>query len=208
MKTNNTPFYSFLLVLLLHVGVLAVVLLVPAESESLEIVPPTIQGVIVAAQPPVPPLAALPPPPIPEQKPLPKPKMLVPKAPPSERAVQQDVTPVVVAPVEQKTDELSVMQSPEQLVPPRIDASQANNPAPVYPAVSRRLREQGVVLLEVLVLADGSVGELRVKQSSGHARLDETAIRAVKNWHFVAATRANQAIDFWYELPIEFSLNN
>jgi periplasmic protein TonB len=208
MKTNHTPYYSFLLVLLLHVGVLALVLLIPAESKSLEVIPPTIQGVIVTAQPPLPPPAALPPPPIPEQKPLAKPKMLIPKAPPSERAPQQDVAPVAVAPAEHKTDKLSVVQSSEQLVPPRIDASQANNPAPIYPAVSRRLREEGVVLLEVLVLANGTVGELRVKRSSGHSRLDETAIRAVKNWHFVAATRANEAIDFWYELPIEFALNN
>lgn len=192
----------------MHLCVLGVVLLIPAKSESLEIVPPTIQGVIVAAQPPLPSPAALLPPPVPEQKPLPKPKMLIPKAPPSERAVKLEAEPVAVTPVAQKAVEPSVTQHSQHLVPPHIDASQANNPAPVYPAISRRLREEGVVLLEVLVLANGTVGELRVKQSSGYPRLDETAVRAVKHWHFVAATRANEAIDFWYELPVEFSLNN
>ena len=65
-----------------------------------------------------------------------------------------------------------------------------------------------LVLLEILVKADGSIGEMRLKKSSGSTRLDDAALRAVKNWHFLPAKRGGEAIDFQYELPIEFSLNH
>lgn len=208
MKSKYTAHYSLLLVVLAHIGILAAVLFAPESTTPLEIIPPTIQGVIVAAEPiakppePLPP----PPPPPPEQKPLPKPKIPLPKAPPSEHAIKQESepepTPPAPIPVEPKP---VVQQAP--VTPPQADASQINNPAPVYPVQSQRLREEGTVILEIMVLADGSVAELRLKTSSGYARLDEAALRAVKNWHFIAAKRGDESIDYLYELPVQFALN-
>lgn len=208
MKSKYTAHYSLLLVVLLHIGVLAAVLVAPESPAPIDIIPPTIQGVIVAAKPiekppePLPPPPPPPPPPV--QKPLPKPKIPLPKAPPSEHAIKQESQPEPTppAPVEQKP---VVQQAP--VTPPQADASQINNPAPVYPTMSKRLREEGTVVLEILVMADGSVAELRLKTSSGYERLDEAALRAVKQWHFIPAKRGDEAIDFQYELPIEFSLN-
>jgi protein TonB len=143
-----------------------------------------------------------------EQKPLPKPetpKIPVPKAPASERAPQVEQSPPPQEPTE--TPKKLAEPSTAPVVPPQADASQFNNPAPVYPTQSRRLKETGVVVLEVLVKADGSLGDMRLKTSSGYTRLDEAAQKAVKGWRFVPAKRGNEAIDFWYELPIEFSLN-
>ena len=106
-------------------------------------------------------------------------------------------TPAVAAPA----------QTPlETTVLPRTDASQLNHPA-AYPAVSRRLHEHGVVLLEVLVLSDGSVGEVRLKQSSGYARLDTAALDAVKHWRYLAARRGGQPLSAWYLQPVTFSLD-
>lgn len=191
----------------MHAGVLAAALFAPESPAPVEVIPPAIQGVIVSVEPQEKPPEPVPPtPPPPEQKPLPKPKIPLPKAPPSERAVKQEEAPEPAppAPVEQKP----VVQQPSAPVtPPHADASQINNPAPAYPSVSRRLREEGTVLLEILILADGSVGEIRLKTSSGYERLDDVAIRTVKKWHFVAAKRGDEAIDFWYEQPVEFSLN-
>ncbi|HWV15387.1 MAG TPA: energy transducer TonB [Cellvibrio sp.] len=206
MKSKFTAHYSLLLVVLVHAGVLAAVLFAPESPEPPVVIPPTIQGVIVSVEPVEPPPEPVPPPPPPpEQKPLPKPKKPLPKAPPSERAVQEEVAvePTPPAPVEQKSEP----QPQAPVVPPRADATQINNPAPVYPTISKRLREEGTVILEILVTASGSVAEMRLKQSSGYERLDEAAMRAVKQWHFLPARRGNEAIDFWYELPIEFSLN-
>ncbi len=64
------------------------------------------------------------------------------------------------------------------VIPPRSDAAHLSNPAPVYPAVSRRLREQGRVLFDVYILPDGTVGEIKLKRSSSFARLDEAAQEA------------------------------
>jgi protein TonB len=77
---------------------------------------------------------------------------------------------------------------------------------PVYPAVSRRLREQGRVLFDVYILPDGTVGEIKLKRSSGFARLDEVALEAVRQWRYVPAKRGDQPIPFWYVQPIDFSM--
>jgi len=190
----------------MHLGILAAVLFAPEAPTAVEVAPPTIQGVIVSVKPiekPPEPLSPPPPQP-PEPKPLPKPKIPLPKAPPSEHAVKQEVEqePTPPAPVEQKP-----AAEPAPVVQPVVDASQSNNPAPIIPTISRRLREEGTTLLEVLVKTNGSVGELRVKKSCGYQRLDDAAVRAVKQWHFTPAKRGDEVIDFWYELPIEFSLN-
>lgn len=204
MKSTHTISISLAVVIVAHLSVLAAIIYTPENLAPILIEPPTIQGVIVASEPPQPA-----PPPPPEQAPLPtpeKPKIPLPKAPASERAPQvEQHNPPQETPVVEPTKPAEPSTAP--VVPPQADASQLNNPAPLYPAQSRRLRETGVVILEVLVKADGSLGDLRLKTSSGYDRLDESALRAVKSWRFVPAKRGNEAIDFWYELPIEFSLN-
>lgn len=108
--------------------------------------------------------------------------------------------------------EVSQSQQPSQaytapVSPPRLDADHLNNPAPAYPKLSRRLREEGVVTLDVLILPDGSVGDIRIKQSSGFERLDLAAIGAVKRWRYQPALKGQQAISYWYVQPLSFSLH-
>lgn len=208
MRSKHAPLISFLLVVGVHLGVLAAVVLTPSPLKPLEISQPTIQGVIVMAQPEVvqPPPEPLPPPPPekkPEPKPMPKP---LPKAPPSERAVKApepkpDLPPAVEQPAEPKPAQ------PAPVVPPSQDASQISNPAPVYPSLSRRLREEGTVVLDILIKANGNVSEIKLKTSSGFKRLDDAAIKAVKHWRYTPATQAGIAIDFWYIQPLEFNLH-
>lgn len=93
------------------------------------------------------------------------------------------------------------------VTPPRTDAAHLNNPVPRYPPVSRRLGEEGRVLLDVHIQPDGSVGEIRVRASSGSTRLDQAALDAVKRWRYVPARRGDVAIAFWYVQPIAFSLH-
>jgi len=90
---------------------------------------------------------------------------------------------------------------------PRSDASFLSNPAPVYPLASRRQREQGRVLLDVYILPDGAVGEIRLKRSSGHARLDRSALAAVRRWRYLPARRGDEPIPYWYVQPIDFELD-
>ena len=209
MQSRQISITSLLLVTSLHVSVLAAVVMAPSKPKPIEIVTPTIQGVIVMAAPeqlPPPPPPEPPPPPPPEPKPVPKPKPL-PKAPPSERAVKapEPPPPPPVEPSPQPQQQAEPQPAP--VVPPSAEASELNNPAPAYPKLSRRLGEKGTVTLALLVKADGTVGDIRVKNSTGYKRLDDAAVNAIRRWKFVPASQAGIAIDYWYEIDFEFNLN-
>lgn len=94
---------------------------------------------------------------------------------------------------------------PGPVVPPRSDASHLQNTLS-YPPVSRRLGEEGKVVLSVYILPNGTVGELKLKMTSGFPRLDEAALEQVRRWRYVPARRGDEAIPFWYTQPIVFSL--
>ncbi|HTJ96416.1 MAG TPA: TonB family protein [Rhodocyclaceae bacterium] len=82
------------------------------------------------------------------------------------------------------------------------------NSQPTYPSVSRHLREQGVVMLSVLVNQLGSVEKVLLSRSSGYPRLDYAAANAVERWTFVPATRGNRTTSAWVQVPISFILDD
>lgn len=90
---------------------------------------------------------------------------------------------------------------------PVYDAAYLNNPAPAYPAPSRRLREQGQVVLRVLVNSEGRAEQVEVRNGSGFARLDDSAREAVTRWRFVPARRGEQPVPAWVLVPLTFRLN-
>lgn len=149
-----------------------------------------------------------PPPPPPEKKPEPKPTPKPPpKAPPSERAVKAP-EPEPPPPVEKPAEPKPVEPAPPPPVqPPRAESGKISNQAPVYPQMSRKLREQGIVVLDILVKTDGTIGDIKIKTSSGFKRLDEAALKAVKRWRYEPATQGGIKIDFWYVQPVEFNLH-
>lgn len=114
----------------------------------------------------------------------------------------------VVTEVVNETEQLDELAKVEQVavLAPRSDAEHLNNRAPVYPRASLRRHEEGKVILELLVQADGTVGEIRVKESSGYQRLDQAAIKAVRRWHYVPARQGDDDIDFWYQQPLLFKV--
>lgn len=89
---------------------------------------------------------------------------------------------------------------------PRFDAAYLDNPAPVYPALSRRMGEEGRVTLRVYVEAGGRPNQVQIKTSSGSARLDQAAQEAVSRWKFIPARRGTEAVDAWVLIPIVFNL--
>jgi periplasmic protein TonB len=90
---------------------------------------------------------------------------------------------------------------------PTVDASFAGNRLPEYPAMSRRLGEQGVVVLRVFITPDGRASDVTLVKSSGSARLDRSAIDAIREWRFVPARQAGRPVGAWYEWRWEFRLN-
>ena len=95
---------------------------------------------------------------------------------------------------------------PAPIVPPRFSADYLQNPAPTYPALARRMREQGRVLVRVLVSIEGAPERIELKASSGFPRLDQSALETIKNWKFVPARQGDQKIAAWVLVPITFSL--
>ena len=91
---------------------------------------------------------------------------------------------------------------------PYSEAGFFSNPKPPYPAVSRRMAEEGTVLLSVHILANGRVDEVKLKRSSGFPRLDDSAMKTVRHWRYVPAKRNGKPIPYWYAQPIRFSLDD
>jgi protein TonB len=95
---------------------------------------------------------------------------------------------------------------PAPLTMPIFNADYLDNPAPSYPALSRRLHEEGRVLLRVLVNPAGRADEVQVQSSSGHARLDTAARETVRGWKFVPAKRGAEPVAAWVLIPVSFRL--
>jgi len=57
------------------------------------------------------------------------------------------------------------------------------------PLESRRLHEEGVVVLSILLAADGHVQDIAVSSSSGFPRLDRAALEAVRDWRWSPTVR-------------------
>jgi len=210
-------------VILVHAALLAAVLVGLNTQANEDVIPPALSGVLVAEAPeqPAPPE----PTPVvqPQQQPTPKPRPAPPpvKAPPTERSISapdvppepEPPEPVVSLPVPPDPGPVAVAPAPEPaaappVAPPMANASHLNNPAPVYPPGARRRGEQGTVYLDLLVMADGTVGDISLRRSSGFPDLDASALKAVARWRFVPASRGGVPLDWRYVLPVSFSLKN
>ena len=86
----------------------------------------------------------------------------------------------------------------------RFDADYLHNPAPAYPSQSRRLKEEGTVLLLVRVSDQGVPLSVEIRSSSGFERLDEAGVQAVRQWRFVPAKRGNDSVAASVLVPIQF----
>jgi len=96
--------------------------------------------------------------------------------------------------------------APAQESPARPAAT--GNPRPLYPMSARRAGREGRVLLRVAVSPAGTATEVAVIDSSGTTSLDEAAVTAVREWHFVPAERAGQTIESLVRVPITFRLTD
>ncbi len=98
----------------------------------------------------------------------------------------------------------SIEPSAMPLSPAQVDPNYLHRPNPVYPALSKRLREEGTVLLRVNLDAQGIVLDITVEKSSRFQRLDQAALEAVRQWRFIPAKRGQAAIPSNALVPIEF----
>ena len=113
-----------------------------------------------------------------------------------------DVTPSQAP--SQSENENRVGETTAQRVLPQVIT--ARRVAPIYPATSRRRSEEGDVVLDVLVGADGRVTQITVAGSSDFERLDKAAVAAVQQWRFVPGRVAGEPQAMRLRVPIRFQL--
>jgi len=97
--------------------------------------------------------------------------------------------------------------SPPRIVDPELDARYPFS-EPVYPVSEIRMGHEGTVVLELQILPNGRVGEVRIQQSSGFPKLDESAAREARKWRMKPGTSDGTAMSMWKRVPIRFQLKN
>ena len=154
--------------------------------------PPPPVPVIAAAPPPIPQPApvftAPPPPPEPPAPPAPTapPAPAVPPAPPVPPA------PAPAAPRQ------VVLTETDWIRIPQLD----------YPLASKRLREQGVVLVRALIDTRGMPRQVVLQKSSGFPRLDQEALGKAVTARVKPRTENGVPFEFWIVMPLAFELED
>ena len=78
---------------------------------------------------------------------------------------------------------------------------------PQYTADAMRAKVQGTVLLECVVLPDGTVGKVEVVRSLDSAfGLDQEAIKAARQWRFAPGTRFGEPVAVLVTIELTFTL--
>jgi periplasmic protein TonB len=215
-----------LIVMALHVGLIwvlqkgllvrAVELIVPVEVLAQLVEPPEPRQEPPPLAAPAQPARPASPAPALQKKPVAKPA-LKPQAQPLAIA---DPTPVPNAPTGSFAPAPAAMPAPAAEAPaapaappaapavqlPSSNADYLQNPKPAYPALSKRLGEQGKVIVRVLIGADGVPQKAELRQSSGFERLDQAALDTVLKWRYVPGKRGGAAEEMWFNVPINFVL--
>jgi len=194
------------------------------------VVPVALQSDIIEPQRPA--IELPPPPPPPPRPPQPAARPATPPAPQPLAVAEPEPAPrpftVVVAPLPPVGEPMSAASPPATpaapaaalaapapssapSAPPRVDlpssdADYLQNPKPAYPVLSRRLGEQGKVVVRVLIGVDGVAQKAEISHSSGYERLDQAALQTVLRWRYVPGKRGGVPEPMWFNVPINFVL--
>ena len=149
---------------------------------------------------PPPPTVKAPPPPLlqmpliaPEPSTAPSPLVAQAVVPPPAPVAETPPAPTPAAPVAPRTIPPSGVQF---LVPP----------APVYSRISYKMHESGRAVVRVFIDATGTPRNVQLVTSTGFARLDDSALTAVRNARFKPYLENGVAVEGWASVPIDFEL--
>lgn len=189
-------------------------IIVPAELLAEFITPPAPQAPPTPPKP-VPPVTAVPP--TPQKRASPK----APSTPQLQPLAITDPTPsttaptgviaptpqtVAAAPVAAAPSTASATPGPAKIELPSLDARYSDQDATVYPAMSRRLGEEGTTVYSVLIGIDGKAVSARLVKSSGFERLDKAAYDTIMRRRYTPGTRDGVPVALSYNAPITWLL--
>lgn len=198
----------------LHVLALWALLQVDAVRQAVHEVSPLMVDFIAPEAPPQPPPPPPTRPPVPAPRPAPAP--VIAAAP---RPVPAPTPFVVPAPEPAPAPAPTVVQAPPAPpapVPPPTPPAPKLLPAAAVryvvppaievPMASRRLDESGTVLLRVVVDTAGLPKQVTLHKSSGHARLDEQAMSAMRQARFKPQAENGQPIEWIVIAPLQYEI--
>lgn len=203
IATSSRPFrqssWATVLVALLHAG-LIYALIRGLEIKLANILPPPITAYVLTQ-----------PPPQPVQLPLP---------PPTQATLPQtDTMPPPIVKIEEPqahgtitlktSDQPTPIPTSPVAAPESAHAVPGTHTIPDYPVLSRRLGEQGVVLLRIAITDSGRIDAVTITRSSGYSRLDGAAREWVmRYWRYTPATDGARAVAAVTEASVVFNLKN
>lgn len=181
---------SFLLIAAGHVALIYAIANLSRVVPALEAVP------ILAEILPEPPQEHdAPPPPQPKFVAMELPAMEPPVVNVAQEAPTQAITMVVA-------EKPAVTEAAPRVV---SEVAYVKAPSPKYPNESRRLGEEGMVVLRVVIDESGRANRIEIERSSGHSRLDDAARAAVQNALFRPYIENGVARAVLATIPIEFT---
>jgi periplasmic protein TonB len=159
----------------------------------------TVEATLLAADKP----AAAPPPPAPKTPPPPTPPKVTTPAPlPTPTATDHPTLTTAAAPIAN-----SAPAAPAAVRTAPSSKPSGNCEEPVYPMASKRMDEEGVVILKFLIGVDGKVKEALTDKSSGYPRLDNAAKNALSKCQFRPGTVNGHPEESWANIRYEWRLD-
>lgn len=141
-------------------------------------------------------------PPTEPTSPEPEPETIPPTEPEPETTLEPDDPPDTTTPPAPVLNAAPEPLGIERIAEPSLKA------APIYPRLSRRRGEEGIVVITLTVTAQGHAENIAIKQSSGYPLLDKAALKAIQRSQFTPAQRNGAAITSTLEQTIEFKLEH
>jgi len=96
--------------------------------------------------------------------------------------------------------------APARVEQPSSSAEHLHNAPPPYPPLSKRLGEQGKVVVRAFIETNGTASQAELHSASGYERLDQAALQTVLKWRYVPGKRAGVPEAMWFNVPITFVL--
>lgn len=216
-KTHLRQIGSLVFVVLMHALPLYAIIQSGMAGQAIKTIQTEIVAMIIAPE-----QAPEPTPPQPQPKTIPK-TVPVKKTPPVPKVepAPSSISAPPVPETAQKAEVAEVAQPKEQVVekspgapadagmPKTINSSDVgyiNAPNPGYPSASRRLGEEGLVRFRVLISEQGRAERIEIQKSSGHTRLDDAAMQAIRRALFKPYMEDGKAIPVYAIIPISFKL--
>lgn len=150
------------------------------------------------------------PPPMKPRVPVPVPEHMAPEpvAGPDHLALDTDFEPpdigVFSIPIPEPPP--AVSQGPISVRGEVVPPVRIAGPDPRYTEIARRVRVEGLVIVEAIVSERGSVENVKLVQGLGFG-LDEAAMQAIRTWRFEPATLHGEPVAVYYSLTVNFSID-